>query len=96
LHVEQAAAASRDARVPLAGISLGDARDLEAAANSFDAVLLLGPLYHLTDRRDRVTALREPHRVLRLGGIVTAKALSRFYPVFQELAGGVQISPPGA
>ena len=58
-----------------------------------DAVLLLGPLYHLTSREDRLTALREARRVLRPGGIVIAKALSRFYPVFEELAGGMPGSP---
>jgi ubiquinone/menaquinone biosynthesis C-methylase UbiE len=93
LHVEQAAAASQQAGVTLAGLSVGDARDLPAADHSADAVLLLGPLYHLTSREDRLTALREARRVLRPGGIVVAKALSRFYPVFEELAGGMQGSP---
>jgi SAM-dependent methyltransferase len=93
LHVEQAAAASRDAGTALAGISVGDARDLRPAGDGFDAVLLLGPLYHLTSREDRVTALREARRVLRPGGIVVAKALSRFYPVFEELAGELPAGP---
>ncbi len=93
LHVEQAAAASRQAGIPLAGISAGDARDLPVADDRADAVLLLGPLYHLTSREDRITALREARRVLRPGGIVVAKALSRFYPVFEELAGGMPVSP---
>jgi SAM-dependent methyltransferase len=87
LHVAQATAASSAAGTPLASVSAGDARDLRAAGDGFDAVLLLGPLYHLTSRDDRVTALREAGRVLRPGGIVVAKALSRFYPVFEELAG---------
>jgi ubiquinone/menaquinone biosynthesis C-methylase UbiE len=95
LHVEQAAAASRDAVTPLASVAAGDARDLTAVGNGFDAVLLLGPLYHLTSRDDRITALREARRVLRPGGIVAAKALSRFYPVFEELAGGMPLSPEG-
>jgi SAM-dependent methyltransferase len=89
LHVEQAAAASAAAAAPLAGVCLGDARELAAADGGADAVLLLGPLYHLTDRADRVTALREARRVLRPGGIVVAKALSRFYPVFESLAKGL-------
>lgn len=95
LHVEQAAAASLKAGKALAGISAGDARDLPAADRSTDAVLLLGPLYHLTSREDRLTALREARRVLRPGGTVAAKALSRFYPVFEELAGGMPASPEG-
>jgi len=95
LHVEQAVAASRDAGTPLASVAAGDARDLGAVGDAFDAVLLLGPLYHLTSREDRVTALREAGRVLRPGGIVMAKALSRFYPVFEELAGGMPFSPEG-
>jgi SAM-dependent methyltransferase len=93
LHLEQAAAASRDAGTPLAGISAGDARNLPAAGNSFDAVLLLGPLYHLTSRKDRITALREARRVLRPAGIVVAKALSRFYPLFEDLAGDTPPDP---
>jgi len=93
LHVEQAAAAARDAGTPLASASVGDARNLRAAGRSADAVLLLGPLYHLTSRPDRVTALREARRVLRPGGIVVAKALSRFYPVFEEIAAGRPADP---
>ena len=92
LHVEQAEAAARQAGIALASISAGDARDLPMADDSADAVLLLGPLYHLTSREDRVTALREARRVLRPGGIAVAKALSRFYPVFEELAGGTPAS----
>ena len=95
LHVEQAAAAARQAGTPLASISAGDARDLPVADDSADTVLLLGPLYHLTSREDRIAALREARRILRPGAIVVAKALSRFYPVFEELAGGIPTSPEG-
>jgi SAM-dependent methyltransferase len=95
LHVEQAAAASRDAGTPLASVSAGDARDLGAFGDGFDAVLLLGPLYHLTSRDDRVRALREARGVLRPGGVVVAKALSRFYPVFEELTGGMPVGAEG-
>jgi hypothetical protein len=43
-----------------------------------DAVLLLGPLYHLADRGDRVRALRECARIVRPGGPVFAAAISRW------------------
>ena len=56
LHVEQV----RDANVARAtvGTAVGDARSLDLDDASVDAVLLLGPLYHLSQRRDRVRALR--------------------------------------
>src|SRR4051794_25145970 len=66
LHLEQARArAGISASALLAAISLGDARRLEFETESADAVLLLGPLYHLTSRADRLLALREGNRVLR-------------------------------
>lgn len=63
---------------PLASITVGDARNLSLDDNSVDAVLLLGPLYHLVDRADRVLALREARRILRPRGVVAAAAISRY------------------
>ncbi|MEU4605359.1 diguanylate cyclase [Kribbella sp. NPDC023972] len=57
--------------------AVGDARHLDEPDSSADAVLLLGPLYHLLQHYDRVTALREARRVLRPGGIVAAAVISR-------------------
>lgn len=65
-HVEQAqAASSKQPQHPLASVMIGDARKLGQASQALDAVLFLGPMYHLTERKDRLTALREAHRVLR-------------------------------
>lgn len=58
--------------------SVGDARSLPFADGSFEAALLLGPLYHLASRDDRVVALREAARVTRPGGYVFAAAIPRF------------------
>src|SRR5690242_16313009 len=44
---------------------VGDARELDEPDGSRDAVLLLGPLYHLLDRAERVCALAEARRVSR-------------------------------
>lgn len=47
----------------------------------FDAVLLLGPLYHLLTADERLTAVREARRVLRPGGSVFASFITRFAPL---------------
>ncbi len=61
----------------LRSVTLGDARTLPYPDGSVDAALLLGPLYHLTDPRDRARALAEAARVLRPGGVVLAAAITR-------------------
>jgi SAM-dependent methyltransferase len=72
LHVEQAG------RLASVHARLGDARELPFENESFDVVLLLGPLYHLTDAADRALALAEAHRVLRPGGLVVTATINRF------------------
>ena len=71
LHVEQARAKGGFTAAE------GDARALDHADASFDVVLLLGPLYHLPERDDRVRALREAWRVVVPGGLVAAAAIGR-------------------
>jgi ubiquinone/menaquinone biosynthesis C-methylase UbiE len=71
----------------------GDARHLAAADESSDAVLLLGPLYHLTERDDRLATLREARRVLRPGGTVAAVAISRFASALDGVYGGYLSDP---
>lgn len=79
LHVEQALAHGTFTA------AVGDARELVEPDASRDAVLLLGPLYHLTDRADRVRALAEARRVVRPGGVVCAAAISRWAGVHDAL-----------
>ncbi len=78
LHVEQAlAAAAAQPNHPFTA-AVGDARRLEADDGSVDVVLLMGPLYHLTDRDDRLAALREARRTLVPNGVLFAVGISRF------------------
>jgi ubiquinone/menaquinone biosynthesis C-methylase UbiE len=78
-HVEQATAASRARGAPpLASIRVGDARRLEYPDEFADAVLLHGPLYHLTEREDRLAAIAEAGRVLRPGGVLFVCAVTRY------------------
>jgi ubiquinone/menaquinone biosynthesis C-methylase UbiE len=72
---------------------VGDATSLEHADGSFDAVLLLGPLYHLTELEDRLQALREARRVVRPGGLVFVAGINRFASLFDGLARGFLFDP---
>ena len=58
--------------------AVADARDLDLGGASVDAVLLLGPLYHLEQRRDRVAALAEVRRIARPGAPVFAAGINRW------------------
>jgi ubiquinone/menaquinone biosynthesis C-methylase UbiE len=88
-HVEQArGASSRQPEHPLASAEVGDARHLPCGDASADAVLLLGPLYHLVEKEDRLACLREARRVLRPGGLVWGAAISRFASLLDSLSHG--------
>ena len=94
LHVEQALAASAgQPDHPLAGARVGDARKLEWPDGGAAAVLLLGPLYHLTERADRVRAWSEARRVVRPGGRVFAAGISRFASLLDGLNRGFLDDP---
>ena len=85
-HYEQEIDEGRRITRGLGQLELLRTRNLPAAQASFDAVLLLGPLYHLTERADRVRALSEAARVVGPGGVVFAAAISRFASLFDGLA----------
>jgi ubiquinone/menaquinone biosynthesis C-methylase UbiE len=79
LHITQAKQASaQQPEHPIRSCQLGDARQLPLDDGSVDAVLLHGPLYHLTAAADRRLALEEALRVLRPGGLLFAVAITAF------------------
>lgn len=77
-HVDAACAAARLREVEFASASVGHAADLPNEDATVDAVLALGPLYHLQERAARVTVIEEAVRVLRPGGYFFGAAISRF------------------
>lgn len=85
-HIRQAA--ERGIRA-----QLGDARQLPADDASQDTVLLLGPLYHLIERADRLAAIGEALRVGKPGAPVFAAAISRYAPAIDGLASGYWDDP---
>jgi len=58
-------------------VKVGDARSLSLPDESCDVVLMFGPLYHLTERSQRIRAIREACRILKPGGYVLVATISR-------------------
>ncbi len=62
----------------LAGAEVCDARSIPREDHSADAILLMGPLYHITEMEERLSALKESLRLLKSGGILYAAALTPY------------------
>lgn len=92
-NVQEARKNARSPTGDLFSAELGDARHLDFPASSFDAVLMFGPLYHLTKAPDRIQALREARRVLRPQGLLFAAAISRYASLFDGLKYGFLDDP---
>lgn len=88
LHVQQAQQASGADPAASFSAAQGDARELPQPDQSQDAVLLFGPLYHLTEVAHRQLALAEAWRVLRPGGCLLAMAVCRFASLLDGLYQG--------
>jgi ubiquinone/menaquinone biosynthesis C-methylase UbiE len=79
---------AKEADVALTGIIHANALDLsEFESSSFDAALLIGPLYHLLSYGHRVQAIKEAVRILKPGGKLFAAFITRFAP-FRNVANG--------
>lgn len=77
---------ARETGIRLEGVFHKNALDLSSfPPESFDAALLMGPLYHLWHENERLQALREARRLLKPGGMIFASFISRFAP-FQDAA----------
>jgi SAM-dependent methyltransferase len=72
---------------------LGDARELPVPDGAADIVLLLGPLYHLPERPDRLRALTEARRAVRPGGLVVAATINRFAGLHDTMRAGRYFDP---
>ena len=88
LHVEQARQAAGSDPAAAFTAAQGDALRLSEPDQSQDAVLLFGPLYHLTDGAHRRQALSEARRVLRPGGRLLVTTVCRFASLLDGLYRG--------
>lgn len=94
LHIEQATTEiERRGLSEAMSAEVGDARRFGQPDGAFDGVLLMGPLYHLTHRDDRIAALKECRRVLKPGGTLVCAAISRFASLMDGLSRGFLDDP---
>ena len=91
--VEAARKRSATLSHPIASLSVGDARQLPQTDASANAVLLMGPLYHLTVAADRLLALSEALRILVTSGVVAIAAISRYASALDGLARRLSLDP---
>jgi ubiquinone/menaquinone biosynthesis C-methylase UbiE len=82
LHLEEARRRARGTFT----VEQGDARELSVADGSYDAVVMLGPLYHLSDASARLKALEEARRACRPGAFLAVAAISRFASLLDMLS----------
>jgi ubiquinone/menaquinone biosynthesis C-methylase UbiE len=72
---------AEEANVELTAFIHRDATALAGIEDAtFDSVLLLGPLYHLQNRKERKAAILEARRVVKTGGLFFAAFVTRFAP----------------
>lgn len=68
--------------IPLTTCETGEVADLNFKEAQFDIVLLLGPLYHLINKEERLKALSEVKRVLKPDGVLLTSVISRYASLF--------------
>ncbi len=73
----------------IASLTIGDARYLNFPEGCADALLLFGPLYHLTEKKERGRSLSEAYRVLKDNGLMFAAAISRFASALEGFIHGL-------
>lgn len=84
--VEEARRRSAASASPLASASVADGRRLPQPERWANAVLVMGPMYHLPAASDRLASLREAFRILEVGGTVVVAAISRYASALDGLS----------
>lgn len=62
----------------LASAEVCDAVNVPINDKSADAVLLMGPLYHIIDYNERISAIKESRRLLKDGGVLFTASLTPY------------------
>lgn len=77
-NIEMSKDLSKGYSANLKTMEVADARNINRPNESADAVLFLGPLYHIVDYGERQLALKECRRLLKPGGLLYTAAITRY------------------
>ena len=92
-HIETARRRQLTDSADLVAMSTADARDPGLLDESFDAIVLHGPLYHFPQLADRVAVLEACLRLLRPGGVLLAFGITRYAGLLYALSEGLVFHP---
>ncbi len=62
----------------LRGSAVSDAREIARSDKSADAILLMGPLYHITEYNERIEAIKESYRLLKDDGVLFTASITPY------------------
>lgn len=91
-HIQQAEKRAKKAKQSFKSL-LGEAKKLPFADNSQDVVILHGPLYHIQDAKERLQAINEAKRVLKVGGVILGFAITFAASTLAAFQGGMLHQP---
>lgn len=77
-NIEMSQEMGRELGIFLKCAEVADARSIPRPDNSADAILLLGPMYHIMEREERHLCLKECYRLLKPGGKLFTAGISRY------------------
>lgn len=72
--------------VALRSAMVSDARCIPRPDRSADAILLMGPLYSITEYKERILAIKESYRLLKEDGLLFSAALTPYSVLVSRLA----------
>ncbi|MDC7220506.1 MAG: class I SAM-dependent methyltransferase [Spirochaetales bacterium] len=82
-HIEFAQQKQKELGIILGSATVRDAEDLsQFPDNTFDAVINLGPLYHIQEDNSRNKTISESIRVLKKNGLCTFGFISIYAPIY--------------
>lgn len=77
-HIKAALTTCKSEGIELDYVSTGNSLNTNLHSDQFDIVLMLGPLYHLINRDERIRSLKEGYRVLKNDGILICSTIGRY------------------